>query len=216
MIKGFVDRRITQRFPFNAEVTLRLEHGNTAVTLGTVTDISSGGIQFTVAPGQPLITPGTILELIFSPPMTSQTPIKGEVCYQRQDQSPGRSNICYGLKFLDLSTATWNYIYDYCHAPAAATSEADSLNTTAQLGPFNLSWVTDPERQNYLYQTNLTVDLQFENGRHCDCTVKDISFAGLRLRLAEEIPVNQLAILHFNYEASPFQSYRKVRLVNSD
>lgn len=117
MLKGFIGRRVAQRVPFEAEMTLHFEIDGKEPVEATASNISSGGMQFLLPKGKMQIPPEEQVELIFDLPKLGETVIKGEVCYFSNAFDQNRQPIsCYGVKFIDLSLDTWNSINEYCQS----------------------------------------------------------------------------------------------------
>jgi hypothetical protein len=138
MLKGFVGRRIAQRVPFMAEITIRFDVDSKMPTIATATNLSSGGMQFTIPKGQMMINPEEKLELVFQLPNIGETSVHGEICYYSNAVNADKIPVvCYGTKFTDMSMETWKQVNEYCQAKQQEieTAEAGETNQTIALQP---------------------------------------------------------------------------------
>lgn len=177
MVKGFIERRVSQRVQFSVEIGVRLQQDTAEPIIAKTTDISAGGIQFSIPWGLSSFSECDKLELIFYLPETGGTIINAEIRHQHFGIDGGQNRLnFYGAKFIDLNLETWNSILNYCMAKSHSTSAP----------PNHIL----PEPKGLPITASLTAKVQLADGRAGYGLVEDISFGGVRLRVPMEIPVN--------------------------
>lgn len=200
MLHGTIDRRISNRVPFQAEVTVRLERDGEGLPLAVASNISAGGILLSLPQNSRKLDSGEIIEFVFPLPNLGDTLVKGDICYVRSGLDAQRNPAyLYGIKFIDLSAETWNYIFDYCQTKTAEVPW-EAPQPSEHLGPFNVNLISENQRQNYVMPPLFDVALHLEDGRSLQGPVKDIGFSGLRIRLGEFLPPQLHVTVNLKYE----------------
>jgi hypothetical protein len=188
MLTGIINRRIGVRAPVQSEV--KIDFRNAAgeqIILAAATNLSAGGMQFTL-PSQPqLLNIGDKVNFIFQLPNYGEIAVESEVRYRTIHPGPSGLEALYGVKFLDFSLDNWNSIRQYC-----------DLNQTEPLRENNLSnAATVPDGSKSVI---LKATIELENGATVNGVVEDLGFGGVRLNLEQPLPVNCPVKLHIFYD----------------
>jgi hypothetical protein len=192
MLRGFVERRISERIPFSAELQIRFPQNEAEDMAAIATDISAGGIQFRMAWRDGFIAPGDSIELSFNLPELGKTLVKGEIRHVRFSVDPElrRAIIC-GLKFIDLAPETWNYIWKYCETCPDPEKNEDA--------PAVLK-----ERENVRIDTSLNIRVHMDGKKAVAGTIENIGFGGVKLRVPVHIPEGARIVIKSTGSAEPF------------
>lgn len=114
MSKEIMDRRVTQRIPFETEVTIHFSDGKPDIK-AVAANISVGGMQFVLPKGAVKLPPEEVITLSFHLPDHTQISIRGEVCRFSNSLDHNRKPVVsYAVKFQEVSQNIWNYVYDFC------------------------------------------------------------------------------------------------------
>lgn len=196
MFRGIVERRVTQRAPFEAEILIRLERDGLELATAVAVDIGAGGLQFSIPLGLATFEPGERIEFQFTLPVLGPTLVKAAICHK--NIPPASSVVFYGIKFIDIPIDVWNYILEYTQSHASPHEPPPNApNPGMSNCPIALKWIQEPQHQvcPISLPVRITIGSQTITG-----WVKDIGFGGLRLRLMEQLPLHQDIRLELSHE----------------
>lgn len=126
MLTGLVNRRKTNRIPFQDEVNILLESNGRALALATATNISGGGIQFHVPRGLLRLQPGETIDLIFNILKFGETVITGEIRYLLDGiDNDGQPVSYFGVRFLNINEALLKGLEIFCTGPILDSPPAE-------------------------------------------------------------------------------------------
>lgn len=152
MLKGFFYRRATEDSASGTDVSIRFEINSKESILAKTTNLSSEGIQFILPRGKIILVPDERILLILNHPEHGEFKIQSEVYYFcNTTDNENNLVVCYGVKFIELSPATWDMVQDYCgtHLPEVTfiSTSVSFLTQSAAVksAPFPVSDKT-PER----------------------------------------------------------------------
>jgi hypothetical protein len=192
MLTGIINRRIANRASFEADFMIKFVNSDDAVLmLATATNISAGGMRFSILKDTLLLDIGDKIEFIFQLPDSGNIPVSSEIRYRDiQDDDP---EVHYGVKFLDISLENWNNIINYCRSNPA-DSNPDSFRVAADIAPQQLS-ASDGSKT--------MVSIGLADGTIFPGKIEDISFGGARINSNHFIPVNCQVSLNIEDRNTP-------------
>jgi c-di-GMP-binding flagellar brake protein YcgR len=177
MLKGFVERRLSKRIPFETEIQIRFEKNNQELIKTTANNISAGGMQFSIPWGFEFANEGETLEVIFNLPLLGKTSIKGEIRHISFGIDSHYQRLSYyGIKFLDISPEIWNFILDFCNEPVANQEPSSTIN---------INKLKEYDRKDIRVETNLPANFVAANHEPVNGVIEDISYGGVRARAAK-------------------------------
>lgn len=180
MIKGLVERRVARRVPFHYEIDIHLQKDDLSQVVANATDISAGGIQFSIPWGTEILKEGDVVELHFDLPIIGKTIIHAEIRHLRFGiDTDQKRYVFYGAKFIDLNLETWNYVLDFCQVQTEPDEGTPKPEVHHEI-----------ERKDIRIPTTLMAKLQLPEGKSVYGLVEDISFGGVRLRIPIPIGVD--------------------------
>jgi c-di-GMP-binding flagellar brake protein YcgR len=181
MLTGLINRRIANRAPFEADFMIKFINSEGEVlVLATATNISPGGMRFSILKGTMLLDIGDKIEFIFQLPDSGNIPVSSEIRYRDiRDDDP---EVHYGVKFLNISLENWNKIIDYCQNNQNEAEPKPNL--------FQQAAATASAQPVALDDSKITVSVVLEDGTTFLGKIEDISFGGARINSNHFIPVN--------------------------
>jgi hypothetical protein len=155
MLKGFFYRRMPENNQFPTDVFIRFEINSKESILAKVAYLSQAGIQFFLPRGKVILVPDERMLLILNSPEHGEFKIPSDVYYfcniNIQD---GQEEVCYGVKFHELSVSTWEVILDFCgNQFPEITFLSPSDNDQATERPANQALIKPDSAPNALPQT---------------------------------------------------------------
>lgn len=196
MLTGIINRRIANRAPFQGGITIEFTTPDgTKIVSADATNISAGGMRFTVNHSNLLLNIGDQIGFVFQLPNSGEISVLSEIRYR--DIQPGDDDfiVHYGVKFLDISLENWNAILTYCQ-----------LNKTVAA---NNASITKQPDTSHNHASNIQTQIQLEDGTTLIGEIEDITFGGARISTDQLIPINSLVMLHFLYNEKniPLKGY---------
>ncbi|HYH02544.1 MAG TPA: PilZ domain-containing protein [Bacillota bacterium] len=188
MLTGIINRRIADRAPFQGGVKIKfITPDGSELVSAAATNISAGGMRFTVNHSNLLLNIGDQISFVFQLPDSGEISVMSEIRYR--DIQPGSADfiVHYGVKFLDISLENWNAILAYCNL----NKEVESKTSQNSVEPTSQDLAV-----------NIQTQIQLEDGTTIIGEIEDISFGGARISVDQLIPVNSLVTLNFYYKKS--------------
>lgn len=186
MLTGIINRRITGRTPLKAELKIKfVDQAGESVLLATATNISAGGMRFTVEQHAIKFKIGEKIEFLFQLPDSNTIQVLSEVRHAEVQTNADPPEVHYGVKFLDLALDDLNAIIDYANANPAQPTHSNYNPEKNQEPPVQV--------------TALPANIQFEDGSQLPSKVEDLSFGGARINLERLIPVNTRVVLEIAF-----------------
>jgi hypothetical protein len=188
MLTGIINRRIGNRAPVQSEVKIDFRNSAGEVAgLANASNISAGGMQFSLLAQTSLLKIGDKVSFIFQLPDYGEISVLSEVRYCNiHPAGDSTFRVHYGVKFLDFSLDNWNSIRNYC-----------DLNKDTPYTDSNSTAANDNAPSSNLLKT--TVEL--ENGLILNGVIEDLSFGGVRINLEQPLQINSYIALNIYYEA---------------
>lgn len=186
MLTGIINRRLTGRTPLKADLKIKfINPDGESVLLATATNISAGGMRFTVEESANTFSIGEKIEFHFQLPNSNTIEVLSEVRHSEADPESDPPEVHYGVKFLDLALDDLNAIIDYANANPAT--------------PFQTSYNSDTIQESEIPVSLLPATIRMEDGARLPAKVEDISFGGARINLDRLIPVNHRVSIDIAY-----------------
>jgi hypothetical protein len=189
MLTGIINRRIGVRAPVQSEVKINFVNvDGEAVVLAAATNLSAGGMQFTL-PAQPiLLNIGDKINFIFQLPDYGEIPVQSEIRYRTIHPGSSAFEAHYGVKFLDFSLDNWNSIRKYCDLNQT-TPHQENNDESLRKGPGASPTVA-----------TLKTTITLENELSLDAVIEDLSFGGVRVNVERPLRINSCISLQIPLE----------------
>lgn len=135
MVKGLISRRASNRIPFQAEITIQFHMDGNESVIAQATNLSIEGVRFFLPKGKIKLAPDDLIDLVFNLQPRGYLEVKGEICYfSNAFDSEQNPVVYYGVRFLDLSEETQNFISNYCNEQTEdPTEKIESPSDSAPL-----------------------------------------------------------------------------------
>jgi c-di-GMP-binding flagellar brake protein YcgR len=187
MLTGIINRRIANRAPVQSDVKIDFRDSiGEAVVLATATNISAGGMQFSLPAQTLLLNIGDKISFIFQLPDYGEITVLSEVRYRNIHPGNSAFEAHYGVKFLDFSLDNWNSIRNYC-----------DLNKEA---PLTDPLCKSPKNGAPDSPVLLKTTIELEDGLTLEGSVEDLSFGGARINLEQPLKINSRVTLAIYYQ----------------
>jgi Tfp pilus assembly protein PilZ len=186
MLTGIINRRICIRAPVQSEIKINFRN-TTGEVLATASNISVGGMQFTLKAQTSLFNIGDKISFIFQLPDHGEITVLSEVRYCNIQPNGVALEAHYGVKFLDFSLENWNSIRTYCN-----------LNQDLPLA----KTLDKTEANNRISAAFLSTTIELETGLILKGVIEDLSFGGARINLERPLQVNSCVTLNIHDDAT--------------
>lgn len=198
MLKGSIERRLDQRIPCQGELIIKFERNGNKTVTGTATNISPGGLEFSVPWGSSAAYVGEMVQLVFDLPDQGRVEVRGQIRHERSAANAGDNPmLMYGVKFLDLSEESWSRIVAFCQESGADVNDRffDSALLDERGGLLSL---TKQMRKGRPLGLSLTVAVVLSEGRRLEGRIEDAGFGGLEVSLSEPLPIGDTVGIHLD------------------
>jgi hypothetical protein len=188
MLTGIINRRVGNRASIRSDVKINfINQTGETVLWATATNISAGGMQFSLPVEPMLLKIGDKVSFIFQLPEYGEISMLSEIRYRNIHQDSSTCQAHYGVKFLDFSLDNWNSIRNYCDLNKG-TPLTNSTPTTAS----NIA-----TSSHFLKAT-----IELDEGLILNGAIEDLSFGGARINLEQPLRINSYVALNIYYKTN--------------
>lgn len=194
MLQGIVERRLSSRVPNQSEILIRFQKDLQELVSTTDITISAGEIQFTLPMDFNFSQAIELVELVFELPLLGTTKVIGEIRSLKMGIDFNLNRIIYyGIRFIDVSPITWNYIFDYCQA------QAEPENDMEKMVPHNK---IHQVRKDFRVEINMMAFFTRVNGPSLTGQVDDISYGGIKAKVPMRFSKDEAVTIQIQFEGN--------------